>query len=55
MISAGDSIAVLIHETGVLRSTGQAYRVRGVQWFTFAGGRISKIDQIIASIWKAES
>jgi ketosteroid isomerase-like protein len=55
MISEGDSIAVLVRESGVLRSTGQAYSVRGVQWFTFAGGRISKIDQVIASIWKAES
>jgi ketosteroid isomerase-like protein len=54
MISQGDSIAVLMRETGVLRSTGQAYSVRGVQWFTFAGGRISKIDQVVASIWKAE-
>jgi ketosteroid isomerase-like protein len=53
-IWAGDSIAVLTRESGVLRSTGQAYSIRGVQWFTFASGRISKIDQIIASIWKAE-
>jgi len=37
----------------LLRSTGQAYSVRGVQWFTFAAGRISKIDQVVASIWKA--
>jgi ketosteroid isomerase-like protein len=54
LISGGDSIAVLMRETGVLRSTGQAYSVRGVQWFTFTGGRISRIDQVIASIWRAE-
>jgi ketosteroid isomerase-like protein len=55
MISQGDSVAVLLRESGVLKSTGQAYSVRGVQWFTFADGKITKIDEIIVSIWKAES
>jgi ketosteroid isomerase-like protein len=52
MISHGDSIAVLLSESGVLKSTRQAYSIRGVQWFTFADGKIRKVDQIIASIWK---
>ena len=52
MISQGESIAVLIHESGVFKSAGQAYSVRGVQWFAFAD-EIRKIDQIAASIWKA--
>jgi hypothetical protein len=33
MISQGDSVAVLMRESGVLKSTGQAYSIRGVQWF----------------------
>jgi ketosteroid isomerase-like protein len=49
----GNCIAVLLRESGVFRSSGQAYSVRGVQWFTFSDGKIEKIDQIIASIWKA--
>jgi ketosteroid isomerase-like protein len=53
MISQGDTIAVLLRESGVLKSTGQAYSIRGVQWFTFADGKIRKIDQIAGSIWKA--
>jgi ketosteroid isomerase-like protein len=52
MISEGESIAVLLRESGVLKSTRQAYSIRGVQWFTFADGKIRKIDQIAASIWK---
>jgi ketosteroid isomerase-like protein len=52
MISHDDSIAVLLRESGVLKSTRQAYSIRGVQWFTFADGKIRKIDQIAASIWK---
>jgi ketosteroid isomerase-like protein len=52
MISHGESIAVLLRESGVLKSSGQAYSIRGVQWFTFADGKIRKIDQIAASIWK---
>jgi ketosteroid isomerase-like protein len=53
MISQGGSIAVLLRESGVLKSTKQAYSIRAVQWFTFADGKIRKIDQIAASIWKA--
>jgi ketosteroid isomerase-like protein len=49
MISEGDRIAVLLRESGIFKSNGQAYRVRGVQWFTFADGKISKIDEIIAN------
>jgi ketosteroid isomerase-like protein len=49
-ISQGDSIAVLIHETGVLKSSGEPYRIRAVQWFTFAAGKIQRIDQIAASL-----
>jgi ketosteroid isomerase-like protein len=50
MISQGDSVAVLLRESGVLKSNGQSYNVRGVQWFTFADGKISKIDEIVAAI-----
>jgi ketosteroid isomerase-like protein len=55
MISQGDSVAVLLRESGMFKSSGQTYSVRGVQWFTFAGGKIRKIDEIVASIWKVES
>jgi ketosteroid isomerase-like protein len=50
MISQGDAVAVLLRETGVFKSSGEAYRIRGVQWFTFSEGKIKKIDEIIASI-----
>ena len=49
MISEGDRIAVLLNEKGIFQSNGQPYSVRGVQWFTFAEGKIRKIDEIIAS------
>jgi ketosteroid isomerase-like protein len=52
IISQGDRVAVLLRESGVFKSSGRAYSVRGVQWFTFADGKIKKIDEIIASIWK---
>ena len=55
IISQGDRVAVLLRESGVFKSSGQAYSVRGVQWFTFADGKIKKIDEIVASIWKVES
>jgi ketosteroid isomerase-like protein len=50
MISQGEHVAVLVRESGVVKSSGQAYSVRGVQWFTFANGKIRKIDEIVVSI-----
>lgn len=49
MISQGPCVAVLLRESGTLKSSGQAYSVRGVHWFTFADGKIKKIDGIAAS------
>jgi ketosteroid isomerase-like protein len=49
IISQGDRIAVLLRERGVFKSNGQPYNVRGVQWFTFADGKIKNIDEIIAA------
>lgn len=49
MISQGDCVAVLFREDGVLKSTGRNYNIRCVQWFTFADGKIKKIDEIVAS------
>jgi ketosteroid isomerase-like protein len=49
IISQGDSIVVLLAETGVLKASGQAYSIRAVQWFTFNQGKIQRIDQIVAS------
>jgi ketosteroid isomerase-like protein len=54
MIAQGESVAVLLRESGVFKSTGQAYSLRGVQWFTFENGKIKRIDEIVASLWKAE-
>jgi ketosteroid isomerase-like protein len=50
MISEGDRVAVLVRESGVLKSSGRAYNVRGVQWFTFADGKIKKIDEIVTAV-----
>jgi len=55
MVSQGDCVAVLLRETGTVKASGQAYSIRAVQWFTFADGKIKKIDEIVASIWKGES
>jgi uncharacterized protein len=55
MICQGDRIAVLLRESGMLKSIGKAYSIRGVQWFTFASGKIAKIDEIVASVWKVDA
>jgi len=55
IIGQGDCVAVLLRESGVFKSTGQAYSIRAVQWFTFAAGKIKKIEEIVASIWRVEN
>jgi ketosteroid isomerase-like protein len=55
MIAQGDTVAVLLRESGTIKATGQTYSVRGVQWLTFSNGKIKRIDEIAASIWKVES
>jgi hypothetical protein len=53
LVSQGDRVAVLLRESGVFKSTGEAYSIRAVQWFTFADGKIKRIDEIVASMWKS--
>ena len=55
VICQGDRIAVLLRESGVFKTSGEVYSVRGVQWFTFADGKIKKIDEIVASVLKTDS
>jgi ketosteroid isomerase-like protein len=49
-ISGRDCVAVLMHEKGVVCGTGEHYSVRVVQWVTFANGKITKVEQIVASV-----
>jgi ketosteroid isomerase-like protein len=54
MISGDNSIAVLFRESGVLKLEGRSYRFRVVQWFTFADGKLKRIDEIVASTNQAD-
>jgi ketosteroid isomerase-like protein len=49
-VAQGDHIAVLFRETGVYRDDGHPYSYRVVQWFTFVGDKIRRIDEVIASV-----
>lgn len=42
----GDSVVLMAHETGRLRSTGKRYRLRWVQWFRFREGKIVHIREL---------
>jgi ketosteroid isomerase-like protein len=48
IISGNNSMAVLFRESGVFKLEGRKYRFRVVQWFTFAGGKVKRIDEIVA-------
>lgn len=48
MIFQDDCVAVLLRETGAVKSSGRPYEVRGVQWFTFSNGKIKRIEEIIS-------
>ena len=55
VISGNDSIAVLFRESGVFKLEGRNYRLRVVQWFTFAGGKLKRMDEIVASTMPPEA
>jgi ketosteroid isomerase-like protein len=48
LLSQGDDIVVLLSESGIVRSDGQPYKIRGVQWFTFLDGKLKRVDEILA-------
>ncbi len=48
IIAQGNSVAVLLWESGVVKSTGRPYTITAVQWFTFVNGKICRIDEIAA-------
>ena len=54
MLSGNNSIAVLFRESGVFKLDGRNYRFRVVQWFTFAEGKVKRIDEIVASSNQAD-
>ena len=55
MISQGENVAVFMRESGVLKTSGQAYSIRAVQWYQFSGGKIKRIEEIVASVGKDRS
>ena len=54
LVSGSNSMAVLFRESGVFKLEGRSYRFRVVQWFTFAGGKVKRIDEIVASTNQAD-
>jgi|SRR5579884_2364481 len=49
VISHGDCAALLFREQGIVQGDGRSYRVRATQWFRFAGGKVRRIDEIVAA------
>ncbi|MEO5922191.1 MAG: nuclear transport factor 2 family protein [Bryobacteraceae bacterium] len=47
MTADGNTVAVLMSETGVVKESRRAYTANGVQWFTIAAGRLQRIEEII--------
>lgn len=50
IVAENDCAAVLFRESGLFRQNGRNYRVRAVQWFRFADGRVTRIDEIVAFV-----
>lgn len=49
-IGQGDFIAVLFQEQGESKHDGVAYAIRAVQWYSFADGKIRRIQQVVARV-----
>ena len=50
LIEQGDSVAMLLHETGNFKATRKKYEVRGVMWYTFDGLLLKRIEEFVRPI-----
>ncbi len=50
IMAQGDSVAVFLRESGIIRETGLPYNVKVVQWFTFEGGKLKRADHVVAEV-----
>jgi ketosteroid isomerase-like protein len=48
VVAQGDLIDVVLHETGRIRATGQAYDVMGLQQFQFRNGCVRRFLEVLA-------
>jgi ketosteroid isomerase-like protein len=47
VVAQGDQIVIVARETGRLRSSGIAYDIHWVQWFTFRNGKVANVRELI--------
>ena len=50
LVAQGEEIALFIEERGTVRATQEAYHLYAVQWFTFRGGKIARIREVVGAI-----
>ena len=49
IVSQGDSVVVLVSESGVLKADGKPYHLRGIQWISFEGGKLKRVEEFLAA------
>ena len=47
VVAQGDMVIITAHEEGRVRTTGKTYQVQWMQEFTFAGGRVKKVRELV--------
>jgi ketosteroid isomerase-like protein len=48
MLADGNTVAVLLSETGVMKASGQPYSATAVHWFTIEASSVRRIEAVIA-------
>lgn len=50
LIEQCDSVAMLLHKTGIFKATNKKYEVRGIMWYTFDELRLKWIEEFVRPI-----
>jgi ketosteroid isomerase-like protein len=49
LVEQGEQVVLLLTETGRLKTTGESYNLRGVLWWSFSGGKLSRVEEFLHS------
>jgi len=50
LVAQGEEIALFLEERGAFRETSESYHIYAVQWFTFRGGNVSRIREVVGAV-----
>jgi len=51
VVAQGDTVILFVKEEGLIRATGQAYKINGVLRYVFREGKVDHVEEFIVQDW----